>query len=146
MSERWQQVEQMLGDVLDLPVNERSAFLDQHCGDDPELRAQVESLLASASQSQSFLKGTELEDGAVLLEDDSLTGNEFGRYLIVKRLGSGGMGEVYLAEDQQLGRKVALKLLDPALTSDEQARLRFLREARLASSLDHPNICTIHEV
>jgi len=107
------------------------------------------SLIASAQPADSFLEADALEDAAALLEDadsDSLIGHEVGHYLIEKQLGSGGMGEVYLAQDVRLGRSVALKLLDPGLTGDSPTRTRFLREARLASALDHANICTIHEV
>ncbi len=116
---------------------------------DPGLREEVVSLIASAQPADSFLEADALEDAAALLEDadsDSLIGHEVGHYLIEKQLGSGGMGEVYLAQDVRLGRSVALKLLDPGLTGDSPTRTRFLREARLASALDHANICTIHEV
>src|SRR5438552_18140934 len=73
-------------------------------------------------------------------------GTKLGRYEIRSKLGEGGMGEVYLAEDTQLGRRVAIKLLPPETISDEHARKRLLREARAAATLDHPNICSIHEV
>ncbi|MCA1602999.1 MAG: protein kinase, partial [Acidobacteria bacterium] len=124
--------------------------LDRECADDASLREEVEALLASSQQADSFLGSNALEDAAVLLEgadaDGSMIGRHVGPYSIQKQLGSGGMGEVYLAQDVRLGRNVALKLLDPGLTENSETRTRFLREARLASSLDHPNICTIHEV
>ncbi len=116
----------------------------------PGLRDEVESLLASSQPSDSFLGSNALEDAAALLKganaDGSMIERHVGPYSIQKQLGSGGMGEVYLAQDVRLGRNVALKLLDPGFTEDSETRTRFLREARLASSLDHPNICTIHEV
>jgi eukaryotic-like serine/threonine-protein kinase len=148
--ERWQQVEQLLQAALECEAAERAALLDRECATDPDLREEVESLLSSAQQTDSFLNANAAADAAVLLTDeqsgDNLLGSRIGPYSIQKQLGAGGMGEVFLAEDVRLGRKVALKLLDPSLTGDGQSRLRFLREARLAATLDHPNICTIHEV
>src|SRR5438128_108746 len=79
--------------------------------------------------------------------DSSLSsGTKFGRYEIRSKIGAGGMGEVYLAEDTQLGRRVAIKLLPPATISDDHARKRLIREARTAATLDHPNICSVYEV
>ena len=75
-----------------------------------------------------------------------IPGTKFGRYEIRSQLGAGGMGQVYLAEDTQLGRRVAIKLLPPETLSDEQARRRLVREAQAAAKLDHPNICAIYEV
>lgn len=147
--ERWQQIERVLQIALELEPAERAALLERECAGDPALREEVESLIASAQPADSFLGADAVEDAAALLEDadsDSLIGHEVGHYLIEKQLGSGGMGEVYLAQDLRLGRSVALKLLDLVLTGDSATRTRFLREARLASALDHPNICTIHEV
>ncbi len=147
--ERWQQIEHLLQAALECEPAERAVLLERECAGDRGLREEVESLIASAQPAQNFLKGNALEDATVLLEEAesaSLLGRQVGHYLIQKRLGSGGMGEVYLARDVRLGRNVALKLLDPVLTGDGATRMRFLREARLASALDHPNICTIHEV
>src|SRR6058998_646385 len=76
----------------------------------------------------------------------SMIGTTLSHYAIMRKLGQGGMGEVYLAEDMQLGRRVAIKLLRPETTSDEDARKRLVREARAAATLDHPNICSIYEV
>jgi len=148
--ERWQQVEQLLQAALECEPAERVALLERECATDPDLREEVESLLSSAQETDSFLNANAAADAAVLLTDeqsgDNLLGSRIGPYSIQKQLGAGGMGEVFLAEDVRLGRKVALKLLDPSLTSDARSRLRFLREARLAATLDHPNICTVHEV
>jgi serine/threonine-protein kinase len=148
--ERWQQIERVLHAALECDPAGRAAFLDRECAADASLREEVESLLASSQQADSFLGSNALEDAAVLLKDadsdGSMIGRHVGPYSIQKQLGTGGMGEVYLAQDVRLGRNVALKLLDPGLTENGETRTRFLREARLASSLDHPNICTIHEV
>ena len=147
--ERWQQIEQVLQAALGRQPAERAALLDLECAGDHALRAEVESLLASSQPAQSFLQVNAMEDAADLIDQpdsESLIGQQLGHYLIEKQLGSGGMGEVYLAHDVRLDRKVALKLLDPGLTRDSATRARFLREARLASALDNPNICTIHEI
>jgi serine/threonine-protein kinase len=147
--ERWQQVERVLRAALEREPAERAALLDIACADDPGLREEVESLLASAESTQRFLGSNVLEDAAAPIdvsEPGSLVGSKFGHYSIEKKIGSGGMGAVYLARDVRLGRRVALKLLDSTLTGDGQSRERFFREARLASVLDHPNICTIHDV
>lgn len=146
--ERWHRIEQVLEAALDRGPAERASLLDRECVDDPDLREEVESLLASAAPAESFLRSNALTAAATLLKDQesSLTGRNVGPYSIQQQIGSGGMGEVYLAEDMRLGRKIALKLLDLALVSDPLSRARFLREARLASALDHPNICTVHEV
>ena len=147
--ERWQQIERLVQEVLERDPDLRSAFLDQRCDGDPDLRAEVESLASVAQSAQDFLSNDALQDGAEVLEeahDESLEGLKVGHYIIKKHIGAGGMGEVYLAEDIDLGRPVALKLLDPTLTNNSSLHARFTREARLAASLDHPNICTIHEV
>ncbi len=147
--ERWRQVEEVLQAALERRPEARAALLDRACAGDPGLRAEVESLLASARPAEEFLASNAFEDSAGLLGDAetaSLVGRHVGPYAIEKQIGSGGMGEVYLAEDARLGRKVALKLLSPGLVGDSEPRARFLREARLASALDHPNVCTVHEV
>lgn len=147
--ERWQQVERVLQAALESERADRAALLDRECAGDPELRAEVESLLASAEPAGSFLESNALEDATALLDDlghASFVGRSIGHYVIEKQIGSGGMGEVYLARDTRLGRKVALKILGSGLIGDNEPRARFLREARLASALDHPNVCTVHEV
>jgi len=142
--ERWQQAEHLLQVVLEHEPADRTALLDRECADDHELREQVETLLLSAQQLDGFLEAQAIKDAAMLLQadsDDPMMGEEFGPYSIEKLLGSGGMGVVYLAEDKRLGRKVALKLLDLALAGESQWTTQFFCEARLASGLDHPNIC-----
>ncbi|MFZ0064280.1 MAG: protein kinase, partial [Pyrinomonadaceae bacterium] len=147
--ERWQRVELLLQAALAREPAQRASLLERECAGDVALREEVESLLASAQHADQFLTKSAVEDAAVLLDDEEsgeMPGRQIGAYHIHEKLGSGGTGEVYLAHDIKLGRKVALKFLDVGFIDDSASRIRFLREARLASSLDHPNICTIHEV
>ena len=147
--ERWKKIEFLLHAALELDSSERASFLGRECAGDDPLRQELESLLSSATGARGFLDKSAMEDGAALFEDEQFPptpGRQIGAYLIQEKLGTGGTGEVYLAYDTRLGRKVALKLLDADFIDDSVSRTRFLREARLASSLDHPNICTIHEV
>ncbi len=147
--ERWRQIEEVVHRAFEHTPDDRQPFVEAACGADLELRAEVETLLASAGQVHGFLETSALEDAAILLvaqEPAAEPGERVGPYAIEERLGAGGMGEVFLAHDIRLGRKVALKLLDRTLIADRGSRARFLREARMASSLDHPNICTVYEV
>ncbi len=148
-SERWKRIDDLLEAAFDVPPGERSAFLDRACAGDEELRREVEALLDFDRDAGSFLESPALDAAADLLAEPPsglAAGRRIGHYTILSRIGSGGMGEVYLAEDTRLGRRVALKLLPTSFTADARLRARFLREARLASTLDHPSICTIHEV
>jgi len=147
--ERWQKIESLLHDALELAPAERAAFLDQACLSDVDLRCEVESLLASSDQADEFLKSPAFEDAAQLLADpknNSMLGQRLGFYQILSQLGAGGMGEVYLAEDRRLGRKVALKVLPAFFTRNEERVQRFKQEARAASALNHPNVATIYEI
>ena len=147
--ERNRQIDKVFQAALARDPSERGAFLDEACAGDPGLRREVLALLASDEQAGEFIESPALEIAPELVAHDpntSVTGKTIGPYQLESQLGAGGMGKVYLAHDQRLGRKVALKLLDPRLTGDNEQRARFFREARLAASLDHPNICTIHEV
>jgi eukaryotic-like serine/threonine-protein kinase len=147
--ERWEQVKQIYDSVLKLEASERAAYLDQVCAGDVALRSEVESLLAYETRADNFIEAPALEVAAGLLTaptDHSAVGRRLGHYQILSWLGKGGMGEVYLAEDGRLGRKVALKLLPARFTQDSERVSRFEREARAASALNHPNIITIHEI
>src|SRR5947209_7800280 len=146
----WSHVEEVLQDALDCSRGERRAFLDKACAGDLALRREVESLLTAYERSDGFMEERLSQVVAELIMEDkkvaAAAGEIIGSYKILSPLGAGGMGEVYLAQDMKLGRKVALKLLPADLSRNESRLQRFEQEARLASNLSHPNICVIHEV
>jgi serine/threonine-protein kinase len=147
--ERWQQVERLYNEALQHEGAERSAFLDEACQGDPTLRREVESLLSYDEPAKNFIEEAAIGLAARHMAEDSaaqLVGQQVGSYRILSRLGAGGMGEVYLAEDATLDRNVAIKFLSLGSQTDEQARGRLIREAQAAAKLDHPNVCAIHEV
>ena len=144
--------EQLFGEALELPRERRSAFLDVACRRTPGVRSAVESMLAENDRLSGFLSEPPYKKvlatavvGATRLQELS-AGTLLGHYRVTRRLGRGGMGVVYEAEDQKLGRSVAIKMLPEATRSDPEAIERFWREARAASSLNHPGICIIHEL
>jgi serine/threonine-protein kinase len=147
--ERYQQIGQLFRVALELEPSQRAAFLAEACAGDEALRREVESLLSSHEQATAFIAAPALAVAAQGLAEasaPSLIGERIGHYQILSQLGAGGMGEVYLAEDQRLRRKVALKLLPAQFTQDADRVRRFEQEARAASALNHPNIITIHEI
>jgi serine/threonine protein kinase len=146
--ERWKQIDEHLQSALERTSEDRAAFLDEACAGDDEARRAVELLLASSGHSRSFLKSPAVEDAARMLacdEPSSLLGQRIGLYQIISQLGAGGMGEVYLAHDSRLGRRVALKILPSSFIRDEQRLRRFQQEARAATALNHPNIITMFD-
>ena len=147
--ERWQQVDEVFHSALEREPVQRAAFLDQACAGDEELRKEVEALISSYESPGSFISRPALEKFADSLAEDQTdlrTGQAISHYKILRTLGAGGMGNVYLAQDSLLNRKVAIKLLPISLSYDKQFRVRFIREAQLASALEHSNICTVYEV
>jgi serine/threonine protein kinase len=151
--ERWQQLDKLFQSALEREPEQRAAFLDGACAGDEALRREVESLLAASKEAGSFIERPALEVEARSLADEqgnvgaeSMVGKTIGHYRVIALLGLGGMGEVYLAQDNVLGRKVALKLLPAYFTKDTDRLRRFEQEARAASALNHPNIVTIHEI
>ena len=135
--------------VLEMGPEARAAFLDEACGADDELRREAESLLRAHDRVGDYFAAPALDVAARLLaarQNLSLAGQDLSHYRVLSLIGAGGMGEVYLAEDTRLGRKVALKLLPREFTGDPERVRRFELEARSASSLNHPNIMTIFEV
>ena len=155
--DRWRRIEAILDQVLDLSADERDILLEQTCREDPDLRAEVEALLIADERAEGFLDTPAVERDADLLaegvgeggeegEEEGLAGCQVGPYRLLREVGRGGMGTVYEAEDERLGRRVAVKLLPPEVSRDPRAKKRFLREARTASAVDHPNLCTVHDV
>jgi len=147
-AERWKQVNDLFQSTVERRPEERSAFLDEVCHDQ-SVRREVESLLTSHQRAENFIEVPAFEATPELVPNDSevaLFGKVIGHYRIESLIGTGGMGKVYLARDERLGRKAAVKLLPENLTTDETQLSRFKNEARTASALNHPNILTVYEI
>ena len=148
-AERWEKVIDLFQSALERAPEERAAFLDEACHDDEGMRREVESLLTSHERAENFIEVPAFKVAPELATNDSadaLVGKLLGHYCIESLIGVGGMGEVYLARDERLGRKAALKLLPDSLTTEETQLGRFKNEARTASALNHPNILTVYEI
>ena len=141
--ERWAQIEELFHRVAECDTPRRTALLDDACANDLELRQHVQALLSSDQGARSKMQAlVRSEFDAVTF---SLTGETVSHYRILGGLGGGGMGLVYRAEDIKLGRHVAIKFLLENTSKDPAALLRFEREARTVSTLQHPSICPIYE-
>lgn len=154
--ERWQQISRIFNDALSLDGEERAAYVEDKCGVDQSLKSEVEKLIAAHgdAKAEGFIDGMAAEAAASLILNEKdlepprkvLTpGQQFGSYEILDALGAGGMGEVYLARDTRLGRTVALKVLAHEIAQDQRRMQRFRQEAKVASSLNQPNILTVFE-
>src|SRR6266853_3042142 len=146
---RLQTIKEIFHAALDCEPDQLNAFLDETCAGDEVLHANVEALLASHLQAGNFIETPVASLAASIVKNgraDVLMGQMIGHYKISKRIGSGGMGEVYLASDVSAGRKAALKLLPTQFTGDAERMKRFQQEARAVAGLNHPNILTIYEV
>src|SRR5512145_2985488 len=146
--QRWQQVKEIFTSAMSQQPADRVAFLEQACANDVELRSEVESLIASHEKSGEFIDAPAFQGAAWLVDQKAelKPGQNIGSYQVLSFISRGGMGEVYLAEDRRLSRKVALKLLPLSATTDQDRLRRFEQEARAASALNHPNIITIYEI
>ena len=143
-SQRWQQIKQIFDGALELHGAERESYLARCCEGQTEVRAEVESLLRSYEVAGSFMEAPAVAHTEL---DQKLTpGQRVKHYQIVNLVGEGGMGEVYLANDTTLGRRVALKVLPTFVSKDPERLRRFTQEARAASRLSHPNVCVVHEI
>lgn len=148
-SERLKQIEEIYHAVLEVPYHLRESFFREHCGEDVELRREVESLLLYEKTFDSVIDAPPESLVAEIFPyqpTPSLIDNQINQYKILSLLGEGGMGAVYLAQDTTLERKVAVKFLSNEFAKDSSKRNRFFQEAKAASALNHPNILTVHEI
>jgi serine/threonine protein kinase/Tol biopolymer transport system component len=147
-SDRWKQIETLYNSALEVEASDRGNFLAVACAGDDDLRQEVLSLLSSAECNDSFLGEPALSLGLTLMGNnfESLAGKMIGRYKLLELLGRGGMGEVYLALDHRLNRRIALKLLPAGIDIDPDRVRRFEQEARAASAISHPNVAHIYEI
>jgi Tol biopolymer transport system component len=146
---RWQQIDRLLEEALDREPGQRAIFLAQACGSDTELRRAVEELIAAHEQAGSFGERPAIEVVAQAIAKGpsrSLVGKRLGPYEILSLVQRGGMGEVYRVRDTRLDRIDALKILPEEIAADPERIRRFVREARAASALNHPNVATIYEI
>src|SRR5438093_12932628 len=146
---RLQTVEEIFHAALDHEPDQIGAFLDTACEGDEVLRRRVEALLSSHQRAGVFIETPVAGIATRIIENgqaDLLVGHTIGHYKISKRIGTGGMGEVYLATDMTAGRKAALKLLPMRFTGDAQRLKRFQQEAHAVVALNHPNILTVYEI
>jgi len=144
-------IETIFHSALEHELAKRAAFLDTACGDDELLRQKVDALLSSDQQASDFIEKPPTAFAASVIEakareTDSVIGRTIGHYKITQHLGSGGMGEVYVALDTKSERKAVLKLLPPRFTSDPERIKRFQHEARALVALNHPSILTTYEI
>lgn len=146
---RLEQVERIYQAVIDGPPNIREKIIADSCGEDEELRSEVESLLVFEDDRSSFIDSPPDLLAAVVFAETSAEfteGDKIGQYVIQRLIGEGGMGQVYLASDERLRRNVALKIFPPTIADDAESLMRFEREAQAASALNHPNILTVYEI
>ncbi|HQU93494.1 MAG TPA: serine/threonine-protein kinase, partial [Pyrinomonadaceae bacterium] len=147
--ERWEKVGEIFSSASEMDTADREIYLRDVCGDDPTLLAEVRSLLDAGKDAGQFISKPIVGNFVPEFADHIKAlapGNSVGHYNIEKAIGSGGMGEVYLATDTTLGRKVALKTLPPSFASDPSFLRRFRNEAQAAANINHPNVATVYSV
>src|SRR5579884_4144992 len=158
-TDRWERLKELFDGAMDLEPSRRAEFLDGTCGGDTELRKEVEKLIRASGEETSWVRiaiagaaeaALVSPQPAVLAAAISQRPADLGKtilhYRIIEKIGSGGSGIVYKAEDTRLRRHVALKFLNPATQDEPQAFERFQLEARAASALNHPSICTVYDI
>ncbi|MDQ3750332.1 MAG: protein kinase [Acidobacteriota bacterium] len=148
-TDSWEKAKEIFGDALKLAPADRSRFLKEVCAGDDETRREVESLFDSYDEAESYMENPAVSEVAefIVAEQNRLaSGQCFGHYEIIKQIGTGGMGEVYLAQDKKLDRRVAVKIINEKFAKHESNLNRFIQEAKAASALNHPNILVIHEI
>ncbi len=150
-AERWKQIDEMVDAALELPEAEREQFISSECSGDIDLKRDVLNLLDAQKETLAFMENSAMNVMAKEIAREhstavSFIGSNFGNYIIEKSIGAGGMGEVYLAQDTRLNRKVALKILPPEFAANAERIKRFEREAQAVSALNHPYIVTVYEV
>src|SRR5947208_10918448 len=146
---RLQTIEEIFRAALDQEPDQISAFLDTACEGDEPLRRKVEGLLSSRERAGSFIETSAVSLATKIIQNgqaDLLVGQTIGHYKLSERIGTGGMGDVYLATDITAGRKAALKLLPTRFTGDAERLKRFQQEAHAVVALNHPNILTVYEI
>src|SRR2546430_3456567 len=146
---RLQTIEEIFHAALDCEPDQINAFLVETCAGDEVLRSKVEALLASHQRAGGFIETSAVGITTRIVENgqaDLLVGRTIGHYKVSKRIGTGGMGDVYLATDMTAGRKAALKLLPERFTGDAERLKRFQQEAHAVVGLNHPNILTVYEI
>src|SRR5687768_13225692 len=147
-ADNWEQVKDILDGAIRRKPEERAGFLYEACNGNETVRREVESLLSSFEKADGFMNKPAIDFRYAATEEFKvlLAGQAIGHYEIIRRLGEGGMGTVYLATDSKLDRLVAIKVLNKRYALQDDVIRRFVREAQAASALNHPNILTIHEM
>ena len=147
-AENWPRIEELFHATVALDAAERAGYLRQQCSGDAHLLQDVELLIAASEKVPPFLKKPDLTLGFLVLSQNHVSirlGQTIGQFRVVSQLGKGGMGEVYLAEDTELERQVALKFFDSDLADNDWARNQLMAEARAVAKLEHANICAVHD-